>query len=100
MYLKIENETKISYTFNDVANDSLRMAQVLTNDGLKDGQNFGICGHNNYEFITTLFGGLIVGGVAVPLNGNTSIGKYFSETLIQKLNELKKISKFQKRFQN
>ena len=75
LFLQIENETKISYTFNEVANDSLRMAQVLSNSGLKEGQNFGICGHNNYEFITTLFGGLIVGGVAVPLNPNITIGK-------------------------
>jgi len=57
-----------------VADDSLRMAQVLSSNGLKEGQNFGICGFNNYEFITTLFGGLIAGGVAVPINGDTSLG--------------------------
>ncbi len=57
-----------------MADDSLRMAQVLSSNGLKEGQNFGICGFNNYEFITTLFGGLIVGGVAVPINGDTSLG--------------------------
>ena len=57
-----------------MADDSLRMAQVLSSNGLKEGQHFGICGFNNYEFVTTLFGGLIVGGVAVPINGDTSLG--------------------------
>lgn len=51
------------------------MAQVLINNGLKDGEHFGLCGFNNYEFITTLFGGLIVGGVVVPVNGNVTNGK-------------------------
>ncbi|XP_054157003.1 luciferin 4-monooxygenase-like [Oppia nitens] len=67
----IDNETKISYTFNTVADDSLRMANVLVTSGLKFGQHFGICGHNNYEFVVTLIGGLIVGGVVVPVNPNT-----------------------------
>ncbi|CAG2161840.1 unnamed protein product [Oppiella nova] len=69
----IENETKNTYTFNEVADDSLRMAHVLSTNGLKEGQHFGVCGHNGYELITTLIGGLIVGGVAVPINADTSV---------------------------
>ena len=60
-----------------MADDSLRMANVLSSNGLNVGQHFGICGHNNYEFVVTLIGGLIVGGVGVPINANTPIGDIF-----------------------
>lgn len=59
-----------------MANDSLRMAQALADNGLTDGQHFGICGHNNYEYVITLFGGLILGAVAVPINSQCSLGKH------------------------
>lgn len=63
------------FTFNQLANDSLRFAKALISSGIKDGDHFGVIGQNNYEFIVTLFGGLIAGGIGVPISANYTIGK-------------------------
>lgn len=52
------------------------MAKVLLSHGLQEDDHFGICGYNNHEFIVTLIGGLMAGGIAVPINANASAGNF------------------------
>ncbi|RWS20969.1 hypothetical protein B4U80_14201, partial [Leptotrombidium deliense] len=65
----IESENDKSFTFNQLLNDSLKVAAALKKAQLKPGEIFMIYGFNCYEFLVAIISGLLVGGTALPIRG-------------------------------
>ncbi|CAG2166689.1 unnamed protein product [Oppiella nova] len=72
----IEYQTQRSFTFNQLADDCLRAANVWKDIGLRVGQTFGICGHNSYEYMVCFLSGIIIGAIAIPMRGTDTIDEF------------------------
>ena len=57
-----------SYTYREIDEWSDRIAMVLTELGVRDGERFGVLAHNCPDFIAIYFGAFKSGAVPVPLN--------------------------------
>lgn len=67
--------TDRSFTFNQMADDCLRMANIWLEMGLQPQEIFGVCGDNSYEYIVCMLSGIFVGAIAVPIRGSDTMSK-------------------------
>jgi fatty-acyl-CoA synthase len=61
-------DTDVRWSYRDLWNRSIGVAQALVAAGLAKGERVGVLMTNRAEFLATVFGTALAGGVAVPLS--------------------------------
>lgn len=67
--------TKQQSTFKEIKEKSIRMAECLQHEGIKEGDVVGLCSENHIEFVAVLFGTMYLGATLAPFNITYSEGR-------------------------
>lgn len=65
---QIDGVTSQELTYNQLRLRSIRYAECLQREGVREGDVVGLCSENRIDFTCALFGAIYVGATVAPLN--------------------------------